>query len=279
MSDERHDPTTAEVRAFWEQNPLCAFEAPASPGERAFFDWHDQVRTMEVEAFALGCYEFDRHAGERVLDIGCGIGWLCARFAHGGARTFGVDLTWRGVTLTRERLSQQGLSARLSQADAERLPIASASIDFVTSAGVLHHTPSIEAALAEVQRVLRPGGRGMISLYHSSWLFQPWAWPCARLLLRHLIGRLPGREQFKKVTNPADLVRIYDGDTNPLGRAYTRQDVTRLFGAFAIERCERHYFPVRFLRGSRLLPRWLHRLLDSCCGTMLYVTIRKEPTR
>ncbi len=119
----------------------------------------------------------------------------------------------------------------------------------------------------------------MISLYHSSWLFQPWAWPSARLLLRHLIGRLPGRAQFRAVTNPVDLVRVYDGDTNPLGHAYTRRDVKRLFNAFVIERCERHYFPVRFVRGSRRLPRWLHRRLDSCLGTMIYVTIRKEPAR
>ena len=70
----------------------------------------------------------------------------------------GVDLTQRGVDLTRERLALEGLEAEVRVADAEALPFEDASFDIVYSWGVLHHSPNTQQAVNEVHRVLKPGG-------------------------------------------------------------------------------------------------------------------------
>ena len=207
-----------EVRQFWEQNPLSALETDFTPGTREFFEWHDAVRKTDVEPFAMHLYEFDRHAGDQVLDVGCGIGWLCLHFRAGGADVTGVDLTRRGVELTRERLRLNGLACTLVQASAEQLPFETGSFDFVTSAGVLHHTPDTQSGIDEIHRVMRAGGRGMISLYYRNFLLSDGLWPLMSFLIRTFMARVPGRGAFHQAHTVNDFVRIYDGDRNPLGK-------------------------------------------------------------
>ena len=95
-------PDLSQVRQYWEANPLSTFESHLQIGTPAFFDWYNDYRCSDNEAFTLHLHEFDQHAGERVLDIGCGVGWLCRNFALGGANVMGVDVTRRGVELTHE---------------------------------------------------------------------------------------------------------------------------------------------------------------------------------
>ena len=82
-----------------------------------------------------------------------------SRYARAGARVTGVDLTPRHVAVgaPARRGARSGGDNRLG--DAERLPLPDASFDRVSSNGVLHHTPDMPAALREIRRVLRPGGR------------------------------------------------------------------------------------------------------------------------
>src|SRR5256885_50624 len=114
--------TIAEVESFWNAHPLCAFESPYPVGSREFFDWHDQVRQVDDGQFAGHLYEFDKHVGKRVLDVGCGIGWLVSQFARGGADVTGVDLSDNSLALARQRLDYGGLRAALLKGNAEELP-------------------------------------------------------------------------------------------------------------------------------------------------------------
>jgi ubiquinone/menaquinone biosynthesis C-methylase UbiE len=93
--------------------------------------------------------------GERVLDVGCGTGWLAAglRRAAPQAQVIGVDLS-AGMLGQARRAG----AWPLLHADAQRLPFAAASVDLVVSRGVLHHLPDVPAALAEWHRVLHPSG-------------------------------------------------------------------------------------------------------------------------
>jgi SAM-dependent methyltransferase len=98
--------------------------------------------------------------GERVLDAGCGTGWLAAglRRARPDVEVIGVDLSAGMLTRAREAGAWP-----LVQADGTRLPIADASIDVLVGRGVLHHLPDVSAALFEWRRVLRPGGAVVLS--------------------------------------------------------------------------------------------------------------------
>ena len=59
-----------------------------------------------------------------------------------------------------------GLKGNIRRADAEKLPFFSASFDFAWSWGVIHHSSSFEKCIAEIARVLRPGGRLMLMVYY-----------------------------------------------------------------------------------------------------------------
>ena len=107
-------------------------------------------------------------ADRDVLEIGCGMGTHTELLATGGARVSAIDLTPRAVELTRRRCALRGLSADVREGDAEQLPFEDESFDLVWSWGVLHHSSSFERCLAEATRVLRPGGRLSIMVYHRA---------------------------------------------------------------------------------------------------------------
>jgi ubiquinone/menaquinone biosynthesis C-methylase UbiE len=96
-----------------------------------------------------------------VLDVGCATGRLLARLAEAGAtRLAGSDLAPRILATARRKLEPHGLDVDLRSADAEdALPWPDATFDAVTTTGVFHHFFHPEAALSEMRRVLRDGGR------------------------------------------------------------------------------------------------------------------------
>ena len=271
MSDS---PDLAAVKGYWETHPLGSLEVAAQPGTAEFFKAFNALREDDEGVFARSIYEFDRHPNERVLDIGCGNGWPVENFARGGADTVGVDLTEAAVRLTRQRLASAHLSATAIVGDAEQLPFASESFDHISSSGVLHHTPDTEQAMHEAVRALRVGGSGMIALYYRHALLSPWLWPLTRVGVRLLFAAVPGRNAFGEVRTPEDLVRLYDGNHNPIGRAYSLSDMQRMLPGCRIDRAEKHFFPTRFLF-KRKPPMWLRRFLDRHLGLILYVRFTK----
>jgi SAM-dependent methyltransferase len=90
---------------------------------------------------------------ERILDVGCGDGQLTQRIAATGARVSGVDASAQMVAAARSR----GIEAE--EASAEALPYPDASFDAVFSNAALHWVRDQDAMLAQVRRVLKPGGR------------------------------------------------------------------------------------------------------------------------
>jgi SAM-dependent methyltransferase/uncharacterized protein YbaR (Trm112 family) len=127
--------------------------------------------------------------GISVLDVGTGSGRHARIAASLGARVVAVDLG-SSIDVARRNLPPEVSTV---QADAEALPVAPASFDFVMSIGVLHHLPDTERALRGLVRYVRPGGRLHVYLY---WMPPR---PAHRLILRgvtlarRLTTRLPHR--------------------------------------------------------------------------------------
>ncbi|MBD8063273.1 class I SAM-dependent methyltransferase [Oceanitalea stevensii] len=104
--------------------------------------------------------------GRRVLDAGCGSGPLAAELLRRGAVVTGLDASPAMVELARRRL---GDDVPLHVGDlAEPLPFADDSFDDVVASLVLHYLEDWSAPLAELRRVLRPGGRLLLSVNHPN---------------------------------------------------------------------------------------------------------------
>jgi SAM-dependent methyltransferase len=117
-------------------------------------------------------------AGRRVLDAGCGSSPLSAALRDRGAIVTGIDSSAGMLQLARRRL---GDDARLQQADLKSaLPFPDDGFDDVMASLVLHYLEDWTAPLAELRRVLTPGGRLIMSVNHPSSIYIPRLYPPGR---------------------------------------------------------------------------------------------------
>jgi demethylmenaquinone methyltransferase/2-methoxy-6-polyprenyl-1,4-benzoquinol methylase len=110
--------------------------------------------------------------GMRVLDIAGGTGDLARQFARRaspGGEVWLTDINAAMLKEGRDRLLDEGLLLPTAQCDAERLPFPAAHFDLVTVAFGLRNMTDKDAALAEMRRVLRPGGRLLVLEFSRVW--------------------------------------------------------------------------------------------------------------
>lgn len=271
-----------EVRTFWENNPLWTGESSFELGSIPFFEEHRAVYLADcfAGAFVLRFLPLPRRNGQdmRVLDLGCGIGFWVSEFAMRGlSNLVAADLTEQALAITAKRLEAYGVKAELSRQNAEAMTFATNEFDHVNCQGVIHHTPDTEATVAEIARVLKPGGTASISVYYRNPILRLWpvlrwlGWPLAKLG-GGLKGR--GREGIFLKSDVDEIVRLYDGADNPIGKSYTRDQFVGMLGRhFDVQESYLHFFPARALPFR--IPARLHRWLDRNFGFMIYATVSK----
>jgi ubiquinone/menaquinone biosynthesis C-methylase UbiE len=100
--------------------------------------------------------------GKRILDYGCGSGWLASYFALKGATVSGFDIAQKLVDLSAKRAEENGMSERtdFKRMIAEKLEYPDNTFDYVIGISILHHI-SLEEGSSELHRVLKPGGRAL----------------------------------------------------------------------------------------------------------------------
>jgi SAM-dependent methyltransferase len=129
--------------------------------------------------------------GRDVLEAGCGTGLLLRETAGFARKAVGLDLSRGMLSSARQR----GL--RVMQGSLTDVPLPSASVDLVYSMKVLAHVPPIREAVAELARVVRPGGHLLLEFYN------PWS-------LRYLAKRLGGPAAIAANTTDHDVFTRYD---------------------------------------------------------------------
>lgn len=112
--------------------------------------------------------------GHRVLEVGCGTGNFSLVLAGCGASMVGLDRSRPMLLRAKTKASRQGASLELIQGDATRLPLAPESFDDVVSILALDFVGPRQAAIREMVRVLRPGGRLTMAMLnrHSLWTLE-----------------------------------------------------------------------------------------------------------
>ncbi len=129
------------VRTYDGPNPAIAREEPA-------------VRALLADV-----------APATALDAACGTGRHAAWLAEAGHKVIGVDATAAMLAVAQEKVPDGDF--RLGRLEA--LPVEDASVDFLTCALALEHIPDLGPAFLEFARVLRPGGRAVVSDMHPAW--------------------------------------------------------------------------------------------------------------
>jgi ubiquinone/menaquinone biosynthesis C-methylase UbiE len=285
------------VRAFWQAHPCGTKFSDAEMGTREFFERveaHRYTKEWHIPEAA----KFAAARGLRVLEIGCGLGTDGAQFALAGADYTGIDLTEASIELAKRRFELSGLRGEFCIADAENLEFADDSFDLVYSHGVLHHTPDTARAIREIHRVLKPGGRAVVMLYHrGSYNYRIGIRVLrragARLLKSesgiNIVNRLTG-EPIESLRDHARLLaskngylasaeflsQSTDGAGNPLARVYSRREARRLFKDFGEVKLHAYFLNKRFIPLiGNLLPRALESILAKRWGWHLWIYAKK----
>lgn len=213
------------IRAYWDAH-IHDLDMTRQPvGTLAFFDELDEYRFDKLR-YLPALVDFSGCRGRRLLEVGCGIGTDLVRFARGGARVTGVDLSARAIELARQNLALHGVAAdELRVANGEALPFPDACFEVVYGHGVLQYTHDPARMVRECHRVLAPGGTAIFMVYNRvSWL-----------------------NALAKITG----VRLEHEDA-PVLRTFTAREYRLLLAPFAEVRIVPERFPVR----SRLHGGW-----------------------
>jgi len=159
------------IRDYWNHR-IHDLEMTDQPvGTKAFFDDLDDYRFDKLH-YLPQLVDFSSFTGQRLLEVGCGIGTDLVRFAQGGARVTGVDLAETAIDLARRNFALNGVAAEeLRVANGEALPYADASFDVVYGHGVIQYTSNAPQLIRECHRLLKPGGAAIFMVYNRvSWL-------------------------------------------------------------------------------------------------------------
>lgn len=222
-------------QAWWESTPMR-------------YDWREAVELepnskefyMEIDRRFLGSVKafmpwrsrpfeqvipYGQLPAMDVLEIGVGQGTHAQLIAPDCKSYTGIDLTVAASEATSRRLQLFGIEGAIHRMDAEEMNFPDASFDYIWSWGVIHHSADTSRILQNMHRVLRPGGRATVMVYHRNW----WNFLVVAGLLK---GILQG--QFRELAN---LHRVAQGATDgAIARYYTPDDWRALTaGRFEVE--------------------------------------------
>lgn len=222
--DETLQTLVSDVHDYWDSHTLgyqYVTDAQLEVGSPEFFahiqPWMNPFKFPWIMARIE--HEAKILEGKHLLEVGCGMGYDSLEFLKRGVRVTATDLTPNAVKLTRRHFQIAGLQAEdVRTANALDLPFEEDTFDAVWANGVLHATGATARAIREVHRVLKPGGRAVISHFYRkpSWMY--------------VIHRL-GRENIE-----------FKEDDPPVNEFYTEDEILAMFAGFEVlEAVQEHY--------------------------------------
>ena len=160
-----------DVQRYWDDRPCNIRHSDQPLGTRAYFD-EVEAKKFRAEPHIPGFCEFDRWAGKRVLEIGCGIGTMAVNFARAGADYTGVELSGESLKLANQRFQVYDLPGQFYLGNAEELDkfLPLDTYDLVFTWGVIHHSPRPDLILQQAAQYMRSGSMLKVMVYaEHSW--------------------------------------------------------------------------------------------------------------
>jgi ubiquinone/menaquinone biosynthesis C-methylase UbiE len=287
--------TLRDIEQFWDANPCGETLVGKDQEWMTFFNRYDAFR-YRTERHILEELDRLQLEGKKILEIGIGQAADSAQIIRRGGAWHGLDLTAEAVFRAKTRFKLFDLPfADVKQGSATEIPYADAFFDVVYSHGVLHHIPPVRQVSKEIRRVLKPGGRLVIMMYHKNSLNYVLSIGVLRRLLMVglfvaaklgaraaitspiLAGHLKNAEKFgllRYLKNPLFMIRNTDGPENPYSKVYALTDIATDFAEFRIEESRVHFLNERHLPFLKLLPRRIRTSLASKYGWHLWASLR-----
>lgn len=265
---DTEDDYKQEVQNQWNNDPAGSHYVKHTAQHT--LEWFKEVEAYRYNIYAPWMHktmEFAKHGGEKVLEIGGGIGTDLSQFAIHGAQTTDIDLSAGHLALAQENFQHRKLEGKFIHHDAETLPFADNSFDLVYSNGVIHHTPNTSHVVQEMFRVLKPGGRAIVMVYaeHSLHYWTELVWKLGlqkRLLEQMSIGAIMSQH-----------VEISESDQKPLVKVYTKPRLKQMFSDFeTIDIVQRQLIQDELPKRLRWMPL---KLAGSLMGWNLIVKAQK----
>ena len=269
------------IKNFWNNNPLYYGEVPYEIGSKEYFD---QIREIFIKDLFPG--EFDERIipknikSSKILDLGSGPGlYTRILYEYGCRDLYSADLTPQAnklVEMLCDTFKYNGV--KICNENAEKLTFDDNFFDHVHCSGVIHHTENPNECYREISRVLKKNGTAVIGVYYYNFILRNWRilQPLVNsisYLQPNLKGR--GRGGIFKIKDVSEVIRLFDGESNPKGIAYRKNEIISILNEyFKIEDTYLHYFPMRTLNIK--LPNYIHRFLDSNFGFMIYLNCIKK---
>lgn len=224
---ETGDAYKDEVQRQWDQDPCGGqYVKDARPDT---LDWFLEVEQYRYDVYApwmREMMEFGRHSGEHILEIGAGIGTDHAQFAQAGGIMYDLDLSAGHLALARRNLQLRGFKGTFRHGDGETIPFPDNTFDLIYSNGVIHHTPNTKKVVAEIFRVLRPGGRCIIMVYAENSLHY---WRMLFGMIGLAQGEITGASMGEIMSRHVELS---EHGAKPLVKVYTARRLRQMFAAF-----------------------------------------------
>jgi 2-polyprenyl-3-methyl-5-hydroxy-6-metoxy-1,4-benzoquinol methylase len=247
-------------------------------GSKAFFDEADSGfinwnLPLEDRSGPFGrIFPYEKYRGKKVLEIGCGMGYMSSLWARRGASVTAVDLNATSIQQTKRRFELLGIKGEILKEDANHLPFADETFDYVYSWGVLHHSPNLGRSVSELARVLKSGGEYGVMLYSRSSILY-WYY------IQYLEGFLHGEGRFLDSLSLAS--RYTDGaseEGNPHTWPITKREAIKLFGPYSTDLSVKklgteldNTFRFMLPGLSLVLPRWAKKVWGRRFGWSLWI--------
>lgn len=286
---------TNQIREFWNENPVGSNFVIYQQG-KSFYEQYDAFR-YRTEGHILGELDTLDLSGKKTLEIGLGQGADSMQLIERGALYYGIDLTEESVRRVKERFELfKKPYVEVQVANAENIPYPDESFDIVYSHGVIHHSPRIELIVAEIHRVLKPGGQAVIMLYHKNsfnyyvsigflrrvGLAAIWIFPFLDKLVSKLTGEGVERIRRHKYRLKKEGISYFkmenfihrstDGPDNVYASVWNKRSSHNLFHAFRELRFDVHFLNERHLMGlQHVLPGSFKRWMAANYGWHLWV--------
>ena len=287
------------VRAYWDRRPCDSELSARERLSREFFLDVERQR-YALQPHILECLSWIDWSGKRVLEVGAGIGTDARRIIGAGARYTGINVDRGSAEATAQALRVFSMPGVSLQRDATSLDFPDGAFDAVYSFGVLQHIPAAQRAVAEIHRVLKPGGDFLLMLYNRTSINYALEIKVLRKMGLRLL-RLPGmipllgrlglpraklerhRQIYLEHGSPSEeewLSRNTNGPDYPYCRVYDAREARQLLAGFEILRTEIRFFDHRHWGVlGRMLPRRLRRALGLRWGWHRIAHARRPAAR